>query len=207
MSAPSAARERRVRAWLAGEVGDQPPGHRRGEQRVAGGHHADRVDQFGGGGVLEQEAAGAGPQRLVHVVVEVERGEHQHPRPGRAGRGAEDLAGRLQPVHDRHPHVHQDDVGLQVPRLADRVGAVSGLAYHQQARLGGEHRGEALAHHRLVVGDQAPRGHAAAGRAAGGHAVSPSGSTAETTKPPSGAGPADSEPPSSATRSRIPVSP
>ena len=38
-------------------------------------------------------------------------------------------------------------------------------------------------------------------------AVPPSGSTAETTKPPPGAGPADSEPPSSATRSRIPVSP
>src|SRR5208282_2679045 len=167
----------------------------------------DRVDQFGGGGVFEQEAAGPGPQRLVHVVVEVERGEHQHPRPLRAGWCAEDLAGCLQPVHDRHPHVHQDDVGLQVPGLADRVGAVSSLAHHQQAWLRGEYRGEAFAHHRLVVDDQAARGHAAAGRAPGRHAAWPSGSTADTTKPPSGAGPADSEPPSSATRSRIPVSP
>jgi hypothetical protein len=133
--------------------GDQPPGHRRGEQGVAGGYHADGVDRFGGGGVFEQEAAGAGPQRLIDVVVEVERREHQHPRPGRAGCRAEDLAGCLQPVHDRHPHVHQDDVGVQVPRLADCVGAVSGLAYHLQARLGGEDRGEALSHHRLVVGD------------------------------------------------------
>jgi hypothetical protein len=36
--------ERRVGAWPAGEVGDQPPGYRRGEQRVAGGHYADGVD-------------------------------------------------------------------------------------------------------------------------------------------------------------------
>jgi len=93
-----------------------------------------------------------------------------------------------------------------VLRLADRVGAVGGLAHYLQARLGGKDRGEALPHHRLVVGDQAPYGHIAC-RAVGRHAVPLNGSTAETTKPPSGAGPADSEPPSSATRSRIPASP
>ena len=119
---------------------------------------------------------------------------------------AEDLAGRFQPVHDRHPDVHQNDVGPQMPRQADRVRAVGGLAHDLQAGLGGEHRGEALPHHRLVVGDQAPRGPAAR-RAVRGHGVSPTGSTAETTKPPSGDRPADSEPPSRATRSRIPVSP
>jgi len=189
-----------------GEVGDEPPGHRGGEQGVAGGHHPDRVYQLGGGGVLEQEAARAGAQRGIHVVVEVEGGEHQYSWPGRAGGGAEDLAGRLQPVHDRHPHVHQYDIGLEVARLADRVGAVGGLAHDQQPWLGVEHRGEALPHHGLVVGDQAP-GDPAAFLAIGCHAVPPRGRTAETTKPPSGAGPADSEPPSKATRSRIPVSP
>ena len=91
--------------------------------------------------------------------------------------------------------------------LADRVGAVGGLAHYQQPWLGGEYRGEALPHHRLVVGDQASCGHTAACRVVGRHAVSPSGSTADTTKPPLGAGPADSEPPSRVTRSRIPVSP
>jgi hypothetical protein len=112
----------------------------------------------------------------------------------------------LQSVHDRHPDVHQDDVGSQVLRLVDSVGAVGGLADHEQAGLGVEDRGEALSDHRLVVGDQAPCGDVAR-RAAGGHDVSPSGSTADTTKPPPGAGPAVSEPPSSATRSCIPVSP
>ncbi len=91
--------------------------------------------------------------------------------------------------------------GWQLTGLVDRLGAVRGLADHEQAGLGGEHGGEALPDHGLVVGDQA------AGRPGAGHGVSPTGSTAQTTKPPPGAGPADSEPPSSATRSRIPVSP
>ena len=188
----------------AGEVGDQAPGYRRGEQRLAAGHHPDRVHQLGGGGVLEQETAGPGPQRFVHVVVEVERGQHQHPRPLLPRRAAQDLPGCLEPVHDRHPHVHEHDVGRQVPGLGHRVGAVGGLAHDLQARLGGEHRGETLAHHRLVVRDQAarvPRPRAVL------HVVSPSGSTADTTKPPAGVGPADSDPPSKATRSRIPVRP
>jgi hypothetical protein len=32
---------------------------------------------------------------------------------------------------------------VQQPRLAHRVGAISSLAYHQQAWLGGKYRGEA----------------------------------------------------------------
>jgi hypothetical protein len=202
-----AGRERPGRTWLAGEVGDQPAGHRRGQQGVACGDHADRVYELGGGGVLDQEAAGAGPERLIDVFVEVEGGEHQHSRPVRAGGGAEDLAGCLQPVHDRHPHVHQHDIGLQLVCLANRGGTVSGLSHDQQAWLGVEDRGEALPHHCLVVGDQAPRRRVAACRSVGCHAALPRGRTAETTKPPSGDGPADSEPPSSATRSRIPASP
>jgi hypothetical protein len=93
----------------------------------------------------------------------------------------------------------------------DRVGAVNSLADDAHVRLRVEDGGEPLAHHRLVVSDQAsggggPVGGSVAG-AAGHDAPSPSGSVAQTTKPPSGTGPADIEPPSSATRSRIPVRP
>jgi hypothetical protein len=42
-----------------------------------------------------------------------------------------------------------------VPDLPDRVGAVGGLPDDGHARLGGEHGGEALADHGLVVGDDA----------------------------------------------------
>ena len=49
------------------------------------------VDELLRRGVLEQEAARAGAQRLVDVLVEVERGQHQHPRSvvaARRGAGA-----------------------------------------------------------------------------------------------------------------------
>jgi hypothetical protein len=36
-------------AGPAGELGDQPAGHARGEQRVAGGDDPDRGEQFAGG--------------------------------------------------------------------------------------------------------------------------------------------------------------
>ena len=73
--------------WLAGEVGDQPAGDRGGEQGIAGGDHADGLYEFGGGGVLEEEAAGAGAQRRIDVFVQVEGREHQHSWPVGAGGG------------------------------------------------------------------------------------------------------------------------
>ena len=54
-----------------------------------------------------------------------------------------------------------------------RVGAVGGLADDLQTRLGGEHRGEPLAHHRLVVRDQAARIAASAGLIAARRAGAP----------------------------------
>jgi hypothetical protein len=109
---------------------------RGGEQGVAGGDHADGVDEFGGGGVLEEEAAGAGAQRRIHVLIQVEGREHQHSWPGGAG-GGEDLAGCLQSVHDRHPDVHQDDVGPQVSGGVLRFGAAAGYP----PRVLGDHAG------------------------------------------------------------------
>jgi hypothetical protein len=38
---------------LADEIGNQPAGQRGCEQCIDRGHDLDRVDQFGGGGVLE----------------------------------------------------------------------------------------------------------------------------------------------------------
>ena len=95
--------------------------------------------------------------------------------------------GRLQPVQHRHSHIHQNDVWLELTSLVDRFGSIGGLAHNLQVWLGREYRSETLAHHRLIVDNQAARG----------HAVLPSGSTAATTNPPSSAGPAVKEPPRS----------
>ena len=71
------------------ELLDHPPGDARREQRAAVGHDPDRVEQRGRLGVLEQEAAGAVPQRLEDVLVELERRQHDHPDVGqRRGRAA-----------------------------------------------------------------------------------------------------------------------
>ena len=60
-----------------GEAVEQPAGHGRPEQRVAVGDEPDRVDQVARPDVLEQEAARAGADRRVDVLVEVEGGEDE----------------------------------------------------------------------------------------------------------------------------------
>ena len=70
-------------------MGDQAAGDGGGEHRLAGGDEADGAQDLGRRGVLEQEAAGAGPQRPQHVVVGVEGGEDDHVR--RVGDGADAL--------------------------------------------------------------------------------------------------------------------
>jgi hypothetical protein len=109
-----------------GELGQQPPGHRWGEQRAAvrGGAHPEQ--QFLRGGVLEQEPAGPGAQRGVNVLVQVIRGQDDHPDlvpAGRASRPVQDAAGGRQPVEHWHPHVHQHDVRLE--RTGQRHGLLA----------------------------------------------------------------------------------
>ena len=58
---------------------EQAPGDARRHDGVTAGHRADGGDELGRRHVLEQEPAGAGPQRAEGVLVEVERGEDEHP--------------------------------------------------------------------------------------------------------------------------------
>ena len=77
--APSAARGRGPRANCSiTRLRD-----RRREQRVAASDDADRAEQLLGRVVLQHEAARAGAQRLVDVLVEVEGREYQDARRGR----------------------------------------------------------------------------------------------------------------------------
>jgi len=165
---------------MAGEVRDQPPGDRGGQQRLPVRDDPDRVDEFGGGGVLEQETTRAGPQRVIDILVKVEGREHQHPQAGFAVGAGQQLTGGGQPVQHRHPHVHQHHVGVEPPGLADRLGAIGYLAYHGHAGLSGEHSREALPDHRLVIRDQALDHLTIGGHAAAHNPGPPAGSTART---------------------------
>ena len=113
-----------------------------------------------------------------------------------------DPAGRGEPVEQRHPDVHQDDVGAQFTHPAQRLLAVGGLPGHLDVGLGVEQRPEPRP-------DQQPGRR----RAVRGSPVlldlrdACTGSTASTRNPPSARGPASIVPPSAAARSRIPTRP
>src|SRR5207248_8165775 len=167
-----------------------------------------------------------GGQRCVHVLVQVERGQHDDPRAVPAPGGGQDPPGRLEPVHLRHPDVHQHDVRPVPERGRDRLPPVRGLGHHRDARRA-EDQPEAAADQRLVVRDDHPGAgvrsyaHRGAARNLGrtGPADSPpsprpptraepsTGILARTRQPPPGRGPASSSPPYSPIRSRSPISP
>jgi len=139
--------------WAApGELGDEPAGDGRRDQGVAGRHDPHRVEELLGGDVLEQEPAGAGVEGVVDVLVEIERREHQDPRPA-VGRRFYDPAGGFDPVEVGHPDVHDHDVGIALAAESHRRGPVDGEPDDVEVVLGGEDRAEGGAHDVLVVGD------------------------------------------------------
>jgi hypothetical protein len=93
-----------------------------------------------------------GAQRVVDVLVEVERGQHEHPG---AQAGQPDPAGGLDAVHSRHAHVHQRHVRAQAACQLDRLGAVARLAEDVEPRQL-EDQPEAGADELLVVRDEDP---------------------------------------------------
>ena len=173
----------------SGELLDDRAGDGRGEQRVAAGHDPDRRDDLLRRRVLEHEPARAGPQRVVDVVVEPERGQDQHPG---GGLSPHDPPGGLDAVKHRHPDVHEHHVRSQPPGHGDRVLPVAGLARHGDLRLALQDLAQSDPDQRLVVGNQHGR-----------H----SGSSTRTAKPPSRRADASNLPPYKVTRSRMPARP
>ena len=110
-----------------------------------------------GGSSLSTKPLAPARERLVDVLVEVERREDQDPR---GGVGGEDAPGRLEPVELGHADVHQDDGRVEARRLLDRLEAVARLGHDLDVLLVGEQHPEAGADHRLVVGDEHADRHA-----------------------------------------------
>ena len=108
------------------------------------------MEQILDAGVLEDESGCAGPERLDDVLVETERRQDQDPRSGQ-------LPGRLDPVHARHPDVHQHDIGQVAPRLLDGLLAGAGLGDDLDVAGALEQGLEPRAEQRLVVGDDHPQ--------------------------------------------------
>ena len=178
------------------EVLDHPPGHRRRQQRAAGGDHPDRAQQLGRFGVLEQEAAGPGAQRREHVLVQLERGQHDHPDAGQRRVGA-DPAGRLEAVQPGIRMSISTTSGGSARTSASACAPSAASPTSSMSVLGVEQRAQPHPDQRLVVDD----GHA-------DHAGPPgSGSCAATRKPPSARAGLRARRPAHAARSRMPCMP
>src|SRR5690606_16082700 len=151
-------------------------------------------------------------------------------------------ARRLDPVHPRHPHVHEDDVRADPPEQFQRLHAVAGLTDDLYVGLRVQHHPDPRPHQLLIVDQRPPDGrrrvlnlrhaHTPVGRTRRprprsapsrsvlrGDASSPgrtghdaptssrTGIRATTSNPPPARGAAWTEPPYTATRSRIPAMP
>ncbi len=105
-------------------------------------------------------------------------------------------AGGLEPVHARHPDVHQHDVRPGRAHDGDGLLAVGRLAHDLDVVLGVQQRPQPGAQQGLVVGEHDTD-----------HVWVPSGNAASTRTPPEGAALTVRVPPRATARSRMPRSP
>jgi hypothetical protein len=138
----------------------QPPGHRRRQLRLPARDDPDGAEQLVRRRVLDEEAAGAGPQSVDDVLVHVERGHHQHPDRRSSGQ-PDDPAGRVDPGQAGHADIHHDDVRPELLGQAHRLFAVTGLGDHGHVRLGVQTGPDRCPHQGLVIGDDHLDGHRA----------------------------------------------
>src|SRR5262249_527052 len=157
--------------------------------RLSGGDDANAFDELLRRDILEQEAARAGAQRLVDVLVEIERRQDEYAALDTA---EEDPARRFDSVHSRHANAHQHDMRQQALGQPDRVAAFSGFPDDLDVVFGIQDHAKAVTDERLVVAEKD------AGRHRSREAT---GSRAATRKPPTGARPVSTSPPNAAARS------
>ena len=131
-------------------------GHREGSQAallvaLAGVDLADRRGELIAAERLDEELSGAGQHRPAEVVRLALHGHHDHR--GRRGDGRHPLR-RGDAIHVRHVDVHQDDVGVQLDRDLERIGAGPGRADHVDVALEAKQLREVIPGLRDVVDDE-----------------------------------------------------
>ena len=67
-----------VNRLLTDEILDEASGNRWSEQGITSGDYTHRVDEFGGGRILEEKATRPRTQGFVDIVVQVEGGEYKY---------------------------------------------------------------------------------------------------------------------------------
>ena len=123
---------------------------------------------------LSRNPLAPAPQRAVDVVVEVEGVQDEDPGCGSVRVGG-DGAGGLDAVEDRHPDVHQDDVGVVLADHGDGLRAVRGLAQYLHVGRRADHDHEAAAYQCLVAASDDGGGQDRAGHEADDDQRGPAG--------------------------------
>ena len=104
----------------------------RRDQRLADCRRLEPLHQLLDRRVLEQVAAGAGEDRVHHVLLLVRDREHDHARERRV---AADVPRRLDAGHAGHVQIHHDDVGRGLAHVLQRLRARRGLGDDVDALL------------------------------------------------------------------------
>ena len=150
---------RRLTGPCVGERGEQPDGDAGCDQRVAVGGGVDGLGEQLGSGVLEQEPAGAGLERAVDVLVEVEGGD-DHDGQGVGRRRGRRVRGwpRCRPVRASGCRTGTTS-GRSSRARRDCLAPVGGLRRPPRCRAGRRGSSQPGAHDVLVVGDEHPDAH------------------------------------------------
>jgi len=130
-------------------------------------------------GVFQQKSPGAGLQRAVHVLVEVESRDHDD-RQRVLDIGTGELSGGLDAIDVGHAYVEQADVRAKSAGQGHCLAPVGGFADDVDAGLGFEDHPEPGPDDLLVVSD----------KHSDRHLARPLGSAASTVHPASGVRPA-----------------
>ena len=152
---------RAVRAAAAGRAGAASPAPGGGVSiaraaREWGLATLDGVDGFKErvrGRAFADESVGARRHRRAHDVCVLERREDEDARPVK-GRDAADSLRRIGAGQPRHPHVHEDDVGVQSLGHVERLDPVPGLPHDLDAGLLKKERPERFSDEALIIGEQ-----------------------------------------------------
>ena len=113
----------------------------------------DCLDDVVGLGVFQQKAARPRSERVVDVLVDVERGENEDARTCEQ-RIRCDVARGVDAVSHRHANVHEHHVGADLLGEVDRLLAVARLARDRKSVVGVEDHAESASHKILVIGDE-----------------------------------------------------
>ena len=121
---------------------------RRGAEHVSldrlsqGGREVARVD------ALRDVGTGTAAQRRLDELLRGRGGEHHHLHLRIA---LVDLVQACEPVHVRHPHVQQHEIGRRARDDRQHLGAVLGLAHDLEAAVGLERPANAVQHQPVII--------------------------------------------------------